>query len=323
MARTVWRVVFLAVACVACGDKSSQEDGGGSSEEGGSTTAATTTTGVDGTGSTGPMEWPENDTAALGEPCAWHEDCASLYCVIFTDAPLDPDAHCEEPAGPWGTMRVTGTAFDLRTRMPVAGVNLKVASALGAAASPADTQSLAMATSDANGRCDVTSSLVNGNSLGLVAVMTGDGYYLSVTGLAGPIEDTTDYLPGNGIHEWWLVTTADLDAWSTALMGDAEVADFLPLTEMGGVVGFVRDAATGMPIAGATVMSTDGGTQSVVRYLAADGMTFTADATSELGIFLIVNPALPEDFVAMVDGAEHGSGTAGAAPGAIFVLVME
>jgi hypothetical protein len=92
---------------------------------------------------------------------------------------------------------------------------------------------------------------------------------------------------------------------------------------MGGVVGFVRDAATGTPIAGATVASTDGGTESVVRYLAADGMSFTSDATSDNGIFLIVNPALPEDFVAMVDGAEHGSGTAGAAPGAIFVLVME
>jgi hypothetical protein len=94
----------------------------------------------------------------------------------------------------------------------------------------------------------------------------------------------------------------------------------LPLGDAGGVVGMVRDA-TGNPVAGAVVASTNAGTSSLVRYLNIDG-TFNEVATSELGLFVILDPALPEDFEASVGGMVVGGGTAGSANDVVFTLVI-
>jgi hypothetical protein len=126
---------------------------------------------------------------------------------------------------------------------------------------------------------------------------------------------------GNSIHDIWAVPETDLQNWSDELAMDAAIPPAnLPLGEAGGVVGLVRDAA-GLPVAAAEVVSTDAGSGAFIRYLQDDG-SFTTDRTSDLGIFVIIEPALAEEFEVMVDGMVVGGGTAGSANGAIFTLIV-
>ena len=67
--------------------------------------------------------------------------------------------------------------------------------------------------------------------------------------------------------------------------------------------------------------STDGGSGALIRYLNDDG-TFNTTETSDLGIFVIVDPGLGEDFEATVNGMAMGTGTAGSAAGVVFTLIF-
>lgn len=258
--------------------------------------------------------------AVEGDPCTANADCASGVCTIYTDVPINDDAACAASADDCST-RVTGTVFDFSTGEPLAGANVIVAAALQAATNPAGAMALLEGTSDADGRIDAVSEGPIMAPIGIVALSSSDGYYLTATGVAAPADGASLYNVGNSIHDLWAVPTTDLQDWSDELSMDLEIpAENLPLGDNGGVVGFVRDAA-GLPIAGAVVTSTDDGSGAFIRYLNDDG-TFSVDRTSDLGIFVIIEPALAEEFEVTVDGAVVGGGTAGSANGAIFTLIV-
>src|SRR5690606_20548741 len=126
------------------------------------------------------------------------------------------------------------------------------------------------------------------------------------------------YGPANTIRDIWVVPETALTDWSGYLEADSEFENALPLGEAGGVVGLVRDAETGDPIAGAVVVPTNGDTSdAVIRYLNDAGDGFVTEATSGLGVFVIVKPGLGETFGVEVDGAAVPGieGTAGSANG--------
>jgi hypothetical protein len=240
-------------------------------------------------------------------------------CTIFTDVPLNDDAVCG--ATPEGcATRITATVFDFSTREALAGADVLVAAALQAATNPTGAMALVEGTSGADGRIDVTSAEAISAAIGIVALTSAGGFYLTATGLAAPA-DGSSYNVGNSIHDIWAVPETDLQNWSDELAMDAAIPPAnLPLGEAGGVVGLVRDAA-GLPVAAAEVVSTDAGSGAFIRYLQDDG-SFTTDRTSDLGIFVIIEPALAEEFEVMVDGMVVGGGTAGSANGAIFTLIV-
>lgn len=255
-----------------------------------------------------------------GDACTANADCASGVCTLYTDVPVNDDAACAVSAADCST-RVTGTVFDFSTGETLAGANVIVAAALQAATNPAGAMALLEGTSDADGRIDAVSAGPIMAPIGIVALSSSDGYFLTATGVAAPADGASLYNVGNSIHDLWAVPTSDLQNWSDELSMDAEIpAENLPLGENGGVVGFVRDAA-GLPIAGAEVASTDDGSGAFIRYLNDDG-TFSIDRTSDLGVFVIIEPALAEEFEVSVDGAVVGGGTAGSANGAIFTLIV-
>jgi hypothetical protein len=257
--------------------------------------------------------------AADGDGCTANADCASGFCTIFTDVPINDDAVCEASAADCST-RVTATIFDFITREPLPGADVIVAAALQAATNPTGAMALISATSDADGRIDASSAGPIMAPIGIVALTESGGYYLTATGVAAPV-DGSNYNVGNSIHDLWAVPESDLQNWSDELSMDAEIpAENLPLGDNGGVVGLVRDAA-GLPLAGAEVASTDAGSGAFIRYLQDDG-TFGIDRTSDLGIFVIIEPALAEEFEVTIDGAVVGGGTAGSANGAIFTLIV-
>jgi hypothetical protein len=257
---------------------------------------------------------------AEGDACTANAECASGVCTIYTDVPLNDDAVCAAIPAECGT-RITGTIFDFTTGEPLPDASLVVAAALQAATNPTGAMALVEATSGADGRVDATSAAAIVAPIGIVGLASAGGYYLTATGLAAPLDGGSSYDVGNSIHDIWVVPENDLKSWSDELDMDAQIlAENLPLGEAGGVVGLVRDAA-GMPIAGAEVASADDGSGAFIRYLQDDG-TFSTDATSDAGVFVIIEPALAEVFEVSVDGAVVGGGTAGSANGAIFTLIV-
>ena len=322
--------VLTATALVACGD-----DKGTSATDAASTTAGTepaTTnptasstdepTGGTGSGTDEPTTTTPTtstdptmggETAADGEACTANADCASQGCLKYRD--LEAGECVAAPAG--GNTRIAGTLVDFAAQMPVPNAELRVIGALSALSDPANAPPVIMATADASGQVDVVSATAISEGIGIVGIITGGDYYTTATGLASPTAGV--YGPMNGNHDIWAVPSAKLTEWSGYLVADADLATSLPLGDKGGVVGFVRDGQ-GAPKAGAVVVSIKGASSTAkIRYLAADGLSFTGDATSASGIFVLVAPGLAEKF--KVEGGTV-EGTAGSAEKAVFVMIL-
>jgi hypothetical protein len=257
-----------------------------------------------------------------GAACVTNGDCASKLCEVFQDVP--PAEGTCEPAPDGCATRIMGRVLDFTTRDTVAGAELRVAQAIQASVDPVNAAAVAEGTSDAEGIIDTTSDGQITSPLGIVGLTAATDYYLTATGLASPAAGS-NYGPANAIRDIWVVPTASVTAWSGFLENDAEFENFLPLGESGGVVGLVRDAATGEPIEGAVVVPNNPDTSdALVRFLNEAGDGFTTDATSSQGVFIIADPGLGETFGVEIDGTKVDgiSGTAGSANGAIFTLIM-
>lgn len=129
--------------------------------------------------------------------------------------------------------------------------------------------------------------------------------------------------PANAIHDRFLVRESDLMAWSTELAAEAELAEWLPLGEKGGVVGVVRSRYTGEPMAGLRIVAKINGTSTtaLVRYLGGDG-TFARTQTSSTGVYVLLNPALAEEFEAELAGEIVSTRANKAGSGAPGVFTM-
>jgi hypothetical protein len=262
------------------------------------------------------------DGAANGESCATNGECASKLCEVFQDVPAG-DGTCE-PAPDGCRTRIMGRVLDFTTRDTVADADLRVAQAIQASVNPGGAPALASGTSNAQGIIDTTSDGQITSPLGIVGLTVADGFYLTATGLASPAEGT-NYGPANAIHDIWVVPNAAVTAWSGYLENDPDFVNELPLGDAGGVVGLVRSASTGAPIAGAVVVANNPDTSdAAIRFLNAAGDGFNAEETSSQGVFVIVNPGLGETFGVEIDGVKVAgiSGTAGSANGAVFTLIM-
>ena len=262
--------------------------------------------------------------AAEGDACTRNTDCESGVCSLYADAPINGDAVCMATPDDCATL-FTGTVKDFVTGMPVPGVAVNLTTA-GAAVTDAFNAPLVMQmTSDGSGRYQGTTPgpLVNA-PLAVLALAWSDTHALTASGLAQPMAggSGSEYEVGAGLHEVWLVPMDRLASWSDALAADEGIDPaWLPLGEKGAVVGRVRDGATGAPIAGAEVVSIDGGSP-VVRYVADDG-TLTGAATGASGEFLLFGTAPVETFAAMKNGVEVGRATLGVVPRATFVTMLQ
>lgn len=300
------------------GGPGSTGDPTGASSEAPETTGADSDPGATGADSGEPAPTcPEGPGSAMvGEACSANADCASTICTLHRDAPPDLTAVCAAPSPGCGT-RLTGTVLDLVSRQPVAGIDVRAVQGLDAAFDVAGAPAMLTTLSAPDGRVDAFADEIVSPVIGLVAVQQGPGFALTVSGLA---------LSSNGmaseIHDLWVVSRDAVTAWSAMLSLDPELpATVLPLDgPVGGAVGLVRDA-NGQPVAGAVVTSAADQPSSFVRYLAPDG-TFTAPATSELGLFVLLQPSLAEVFTVELDGAEVGGGTASSIAGAVTTLVV-
>ncbi len=326
--------VLTATALMACGDDKGTSEtaastsgateaatttattGGSTSDTPTSTTGAETSDGTTGgtTPTTGATTMMGGETAADGEACAANGDCMSIACLKFRDL---EDGECvAAPAG--GATRFAGTLLDFVSGAPVPSIELRVIGAFAALSDPVNAPAVVTGNADADGKVDIVSPAVVEEGIGVIGIITGGDYYTSATGLASPVDGV--YGPMNGNRDIWGMPAAKLTEWNGYLMSDPDIAASLPLGEKGGVVGFVRDGA-GAPKAGAKVISATKGDASTakVRYLAADGMSFTSDMTSSTGIFILVGPSLAEKF--KVEGGTV-EGTAGSAPKAVFVMIL-
>jgi len=223
--------------------------------------------------------------------CAMQGGCDDGHCIIFSDAPPDEGAYCD-PLPPNAATRATGTVRSLSTQVAAAGASVAIAPALQAVTNPSGAMPILFDTTDGAGEFDVTSAGPVESAIGLIALAQLDGFYLTGTTTAEPLEGNV-YPPSNDVHDLWLVNNADLDQWSALMQSDVEAAPYLPLGNLGGVVGLVRDP-NGTPMSGVTVTPVRRLSQAVVRYVA--GADVVDSETAASGIFIIVNPGLAEEF---------------------------
>ncbi len=262
------------------------------------------------------------DGYAVGEPCTSNYDCMSGFCTLYTWAPPTPDAVCEVPPADC-SMRITATSFDIVTRQLLPGSELRVVSALSVATDPTGAVGIVTAQSGADGRFDTVTPGPVDVPIGLFALLDAPGYHLTATELAVPLDEGASYYGvANDGRDLWLVSDDALAAWSSMLALDPAIPpEVLPLGPAGGVVGLVRDV-NGAPVSGATVLSTtDSGSEAIVRYLNDDG-TFGTTATGSFGLFVILQPALAEEFEAELGGMSLGYDTALSAPGVVITATF-
>jgi hypothetical protein len=328
MARNTLEIISFGAALalgtfvVGCGDGGNTPPGDSSGEDDGDTGESGESGGDSGDGD---CAHPTNaDGAADGAACTANADCMSDLCLSFSDAPADAAAVCE-PAPDMCRTRTTGTVRDFITRAALSGgQEVVIAGAIAASVNPTNiTNPEAEGVLSDDGTFDLVSTERIEQPLGIVAVIKGGGYHLSATGLASPV-DMNFYGPGTSLHDAWAVSTTDLDSWNMMLASDTALADFLPLGDEGGVIGMIRDEVTGDPLTGVTVEPKDGdSSNALIRYLNDGADAFDGASTGTSGIFIVVDPGLGEEFLAMNGTTELGEGTAGSAPGSLFIMVMD
>lgn len=277
-----------------------------------SSDATSSTTAVDPTTDTATTT--TDDSGGLAE-CEVNADCASQACLKFRD--FDPQAVCTAAPG-GGNTRFPGTVLDLVADAPVAAAEVRVVGILGALTDPQNAQAVVIAGADGKGVFDATSAAPVSEGIGVVGIVEGGKFFLTLTPLASPMGP--DYGPMSPRHDVFAVPSATLTAWSALLMKDPALADALPLGSKGGVVGIVRDA-TSQPVAGAVVLPTNKPSTAEIRYLGDDANSFNAAMTGVSGLFVIVKPALAEKFA--VAGAPEAVGTAASTQDGIFVMALD
>jgi hypothetical protein len=294
------RGLVLVLAGCAAQDGADDGDAADSGGDDGDATTGGTTGGDDGT----PAQCGDTSDAEPIYPppgeCYNNAGCATCNCVAFQDNPPDPQAVCAEP-GAAGELRVTATLFEFPGRTVVPEQTVKLFNAFDVGIYGIDMATpQAETVADAQGRIDVTITPMD--QIGMVAIVEAEGFRATATGLAKP-----PYEPANAIHDLFLVRESDLVAWSTELAAEPELAEWLPLGDKGGVVGVVRNRYTGEPMAGLRIVSKTNGaaTTALVRYLGEDG-TFDASETSPTGVYVLLNPALAEEFEAELAGGPSG-----------------
>jgi hypothetical protein len=261
--------------------------------------------------------------AADGSPCSANDACESNLCLSYAGAPYDPEAVCEAPPSSCRT-RATGRVLRYGTGTPVPGLDIKVIGAIASSSNPVGAAALGEGQTDQEGRFDLITDDQLEQPIGIVGVVSGDGHQLSTVPLAAPLSGLA-YGPANEQRDLWAVPQTELDAWNLLLQQDSSLSDHLPMGDEGGVLGLVREQDTGVPVAGATVESTDGAASTAfVRYLNEAGDAFDASATGTSGIFVVLDPAQGEDFDAFLAGepTTAPTGKAVSVNGSVFVMVM-
>jgi hypothetical protein len=317
---------FLLVAAPFAGGCDKDDDDGSADEADDDDDNADSGDGEDGDDSDGGDEGSclgvdADASAGEGDPCTANADCNTGVCLLYQDVPLPEDAVCG--ATPEGcAVHITATVMDFVTGEPLPAQNVDIAEALVAASNPVEGNRIVTGTTGPDGRIDLLTPPNLEAPIGIVALIGGGDYHLTATGVAEP-EEASYYGPGTGVHELWAVEQTMLTEWSESLADDMDASPYLPLGEVGGVVGIARDVDTGEPASGITIVPVTGTTQAIIRYLEPDG-SFNSDATTETGIYVILAPGLAEKFLAERDGVEvhDNEGTVGSAANVVFTLVI-
>lgn len=241
--------------------------------------------------------------AGTGDYCDENDDCQTGFCETYQNVPADPDGFCTDGPPP-GEIRILGNVRDYYTEEYQAGVTVEVLGAIAAMMDPSGAEAIESGVTDDDGRYVIMGGeLATSQSIGIVARVEAEGYYLSVTGLVEPEIGGDEYPPGVRNHDVKLMPQSMLDDWSDYITAfDAELAPYVPLGENGGAVGSVRHVENGEGVAGVTMISQSETSAAIVLYLDETMDGFNDQATSSNGMFVILQPATAEKFDAWKDG---------------------
>jgi len=246
--------------------------------------------------------------------CYNNAGCGTCNCRTFRDNPPDASSTCADDPGD-GMLTVTATLLEFATNTAIPSTEVAIYNAFEVGTlGPDNATPIGMVTADGDGR--IETRVEPNDQIGIVATVRAEGFVDTATGLAKPPWEAS-----NAIHDLFAVPEADAAAWSAELANEAGLEGFLPLGENGGVVGVARNRYTGQPMAGIRIVSLEDDSPALLRYLNPDG-TFNADATTETGIYVLLNPLLAEEFEAELDGTVVSTRPNRAGSGAPAVFTM-
>jgi hypothetical protein len=317
----LWIALALSAALCApfsgCGD---DDDSGGDADADADADADTDTdTDADADGGA------DAGSGANGSFCTENAECDSYYCVTFQSVPPDPDGACAAALAA-DEIRIMANVRDFYTEAAIPDQEIRITGAMAAMMNPTGAAALTTATTDADGRFDVSGGTeITSTSVGIVAIGEADGYFLSITGLVEPELEGGVYPSGIRNHDVKMMSQDKLDEWSGYLASFSDLSSYLPLGQAGAVVARVRYVGSGDGVPGVVMESTQETSNALIYYLneAEDG--FDQTATGSSGIFLLFNPGLAEKFVAMKDGAEvsRSPATMGQTAGSIYTNTVQ
>jgi hypothetical protein len=261
--------------------------------------------------------------APLGRACTGPEECQSGCCEVFSEAPqaigtcVDAPSECE--------MRSVGRVLSFPSRKPAPGIDTWIIGAVDVANGPNDATPLGRTVSDERGLYDVTTDEMVDVPFGVAVLLQGDGHYPTIGGLAAPYADGR-YITCPLARDMWALPSVVLASYNQVLVGDPDVAPYLPLGAQGGILGIVRWIDTGEPATGAQVVPVAADSSDmVIRYLDDSGTTFVDDRTHAPGVFLLVGALPGEEFDVVLQGAavhirSKDRMRAGPTKGAVFTI---
>lgn len=300
-------IMFMGLSLImwGCGD-----DGGSSETDGGTDSDTDSDGDTDSTGDAG-----------TGDFCDENVDCETGFCETYQNVPMDPDGYCTE-GPPLGEIRILGNVRDYYTDEYQVGVDVEVCGAIAVMMDPANAPAVVTGTSDEDGKYAIDAGEeATSQSVGLVARVTGEGYYLTVTGLVEPELGEGQYPPGVRNHDVKMMPQSMLDEWSGYITDfDSGLSGYVPLGDNGGAIGSLRHVENGEGVAGATLVSQLDTSTAIILYLNEDMDGFNDVETSSNGMFVILEPALAEKFDAWKDDEiiSRLAGTFGETFGAIY-----
>jgi hypothetical protein len=196
-----------------------------------------------------------------------------------------------------------------------------IAASINPLGAPADGEAFALG----DGVFELLTDGVLEEPLGLMAVVESPDTWPTMTLVALPKGGTNAnfYGPMNDYRDVFATSYDTIWQLSELLWEYPGLEPYLPIGELGGVVGVVRDRESGQPVAGASVYADGFSQQGIVVYPDFESWSVWGETTGPEGLFVILGSAVGEEYRAASASGTSEAKLAVSTKGVVMALPFE